>query len=512
MKVSPIVGKNIIETLTVGMYTDPKIVFREYIQNATDSLDLAQQTGLLKKGEAPSIDVKVVGRNISVEDNGTGIEATQAISKLCDIGKSEKNFMEQRGFRGIGRLGGLAYCNRLVFSTSASGSDQFVEVSFDCNKLKRLLSPALAKNMTAVELITDVVSVKQGKEKVRGHYFKVVLEHVTEPELLDERRVYDYLCMVSPVKYHSTKFIFARKIYDLFEKHNVPYESYEIKLNGKYVLKPYSGHFRIHGDKKDYVRDLKEFEHITADGRNSFFGWYADCHMLGSIVDDLQKGMRVRKGNILIGDETFSRLFLSKSNVRFYSWVAGEVFVFDNSLIPNARRDSFESSKSFDAFQREMKGLFSQITKEIREKSKQRKDASTKKAVQVESIISEVEKDLKNGFKSKRELEKAKEDVEVAKDLIDEITAHLASVKDKDEKKAKEGMVAELREGLDAAARSLEHRAFFKADKLTTRLSKKERKIVIEIFDQIYEELEDDAANRLIDAIIGRLNRKGKMK
>ena len=35
------VGKNILDNLTTGMYSDSKVIFREYIQNACDQIDLA---------------------------------------------------------------------------------------------------------------------------------------------------------------------------------------------------------------------------------------------------------------------------------------------------------------------------------------------------------------------------------------------------------------------------------------------------------------------------------------
>ena len=35
------VGKNVLESLTTGMYSDSRIIFREYIQNSTDAIDNA---------------------------------------------------------------------------------------------------------------------------------------------------------------------------------------------------------------------------------------------------------------------------------------------------------------------------------------------------------------------------------------------------------------------------------------------------------------------------------------
>ena len=38
-------GMYLLETLTSGMYNDPLTIYREYIQNAVDSIDLARKRG-----------------------------------------------------------------------------------------------------------------------------------------------------------------------------------------------------------------------------------------------------------------------------------------------------------------------------------------------------------------------------------------------------------------------------------------------------------------------------------
>ena len=39
LKEKPIIGKYILDTLSVGMYNEPMMLFREYIQNSVDSID-----------------------------------------------------------------------------------------------------------------------------------------------------------------------------------------------------------------------------------------------------------------------------------------------------------------------------------------------------------------------------------------------------------------------------------------------------------------------------------------
>jgi len=111
-----VVGKNVLESLTTGMYSDTRIIYREYIQNATDAIDKAVKESVLDNDEN-LIEVLINSRKkeVSIRDNGIGIPSKEVYNKLGDIGKSDKDVKEQRGFRGIGRLGGLGYCDELTF-------------------------------------------------------------------------------------------------------------------------------------------------------------------------------------------------------------------------------------------------------------------------------------------------------------------------------------------------------------------------------------------------------------
>ena len=58
-KFVPIIGKNVIENLTQGMYDDARFVYREYVQNAADQIDIAIKQGLYNTGEQPSIIIQI---------------------------------------------------------------------------------------------------------------------------------------------------------------------------------------------------------------------------------------------------------------------------------------------------------------------------------------------------------------------------------------------------------------------------------------------------------------------
>ena len=51
------VGKYTLESLTTGMYSDPKIIFREYIQNSVDALENARELNMI---EAQSMRIDII--------------------------------------------------------------------------------------------------------------------------------------------------------------------------------------------------------------------------------------------------------------------------------------------------------------------------------------------------------------------------------------------------------------------------------------------------------------------
>ena len=270
-----VIGKNVIENLTTGMYEDSKIIFREYIQNSADQIDKAIVNGLLKQNEGYiDINLDYQSRKISIKDNATGISQNNFVKILSDIANSEKDRNTDKGFRGIGRLGGLAYCEKLIFKSSYCGENKELEMIWDGLKLKEILNDHTNK-IEAAQLIKNIISTNIHEADINDHYFEVILDGVysENSELLDEKRVEQYLQEVAPVPYAST-FYFKTEIKNFADKNKFKIDVYCIHLNGKEILKPY----RIdiyEGDinnKKicDKIKDLK-FEILEYN--NTIYGW-----------------------------------------------------------------------------------------------------------------------------------------------------------------------------------------------------------------------------------------------
>ena len=134
------IGKNVIENLTTAMYENLLIVYREYVQNSADSIDKAVRQGLIDKNHAEIyVDIDSNNRYISIEDNGSGIVAADFQKIMSSIADSTKDSSENKGFRGIGRLGGISTCRELRFSCSAAGEGVQSVVIWDAQKVREIL-------------------------------------------------------------------------------------------------------------------------------------------------------------------------------------------------------------------------------------------------------------------------------------------------------------------------------------------------------------------------------------
>lgn len=87
----PVAGKFLLEILTRGMYSNPMHIYREYIQNSTDSIDKAIECGVVAESEA-EIHIKInrEKQSIIIHDNGCGIPVEKAKEILLSIGDSKK--------------------------------------------------------------------------------------------------------------------------------------------------------------------------------------------------------------------------------------------------------------------------------------------------------------------------------------------------------------------------------------------------------------------------------------
>ncbi len=207
------VGVFTLENLTTGMYIDSLVIFREYIQNSCDAIDKARTEKILAEDEDRiEITIDAAARRITIEDNATGIPVLDFKSSLINIAYSDKTLKTDRGFRGIGRLCGLAYCRELRFTSTAKGEGIQSTVIFNAAKLREIFYGK--KKYTVKEALDDIVSFDTTAADADEHFFRVELIDIVKEnnDLLDVEKVRDYLSFVAPVTY-SPNFYYQTEIY-----------------------------------------------------------------------------------------------------------------------------------------------------------------------------------------------------------------------------------------------------------------------------------------------------------
>jgi molecular chaperone HtpG len=129
-----VVGKDILEVLSSAMYVDPLAIYREFVQNAADAIDEARRVGLLASAEAGTVEIEIdiAKRTALIRDNGTGVPAAEFGMRMTAFGSSAKRGTNARGFRGVGRLSGIAYCQELLFRSRSAGESVVSELRWDC--------------------------------------------------------------------------------------------------------------------------------------------------------------------------------------------------------------------------------------------------------------------------------------------------------------------------------------------------------------------------------------------
>jgi molecular chaperone HtpG len=495
------------------MYSDPFSIYREYVQNATDSIDNALKEGILNDGEG-RIDITVDPQKsiIAIKDNGTGIPIDKAYKILGDIGNSSKDYRLNRGFRGIGRLGGLGYAKKLTFRTKFKGDLQQISITWDCSKLKRLLEPGKFLDYDLIKVITEVTSTNTSPALKNEHFFEITLYDVDPmtPELLDVNLVNSYLSAVAPVPFDFQTFFEGKKIKKQLLQLGLPLEEYSVHLNGnaKPIRKKYSSSFRTghqeRSKQRDSIKDIEFFEYKNQNGY-VYIGWLALTNFYGLVSDEFMVGVRIRKGNILIGSkDNFTQFFPSEKEVANRSFI-GEVYIFDKDIIPNARRDDFEKNQNFQQLFTELSKKADFFNKKYRRESSRynsavkRIDESKKELVE---IISEIENGGITSDTKKDILIERKEAIEKCIDVNKKELSKIIDHQDLDEDKKKKAELYvktadSLQEQIVEVENKIVNADYATKKDLPTSYSKEERRIYQIIIKVIDENVDADTAKML---------------
>lgn len=509
-----IFGANILENLTTGMYKDSKVIYREYIQNACDQIDKAVKEGILERSEGSiKIWLDYNSRSIVIEDNATGIPAASFKSTLGNIADSDKRIGENKGFRGIGRLCGLAYCNELVFTSSAKGEDIISIMICDAQKMRKLIvENERGKKHTAVEILHAINQFRQEKtEDIDSHFFRVELNDINQEntDLLDSQQVKDYLSFVAPVPYQNT-FIYRSKIYAHSNDLGIPIDEYHITLNGEQIRKNYTTILKkADGTKYDDIFDVHFKDFYDDDGELLAWMWVGLSKFQGVIPKINQmRGLRLRKDNIQIGGEdSLQKLFKED---RGNSYFVGEVFAIDKDLIPNSQRDYFNENPTRAKFEFELKKYFNdELNKIYREGSElnsairkidiyEKKEAEFKEKETSGAFINNEhrQKELQVVLTAQKEAESAHAKIERMKSKANDLMKKV--IKRIEVERPRLELAAEVPPSDTDSPKDI--RAPYRTEKFS-KYSRSERKLISKIFELIMMATDNETAEKIINKI-----------
>jgi hypothetical protein len=368
---SIVVGKDILEVLSSAMYVDPLAIYREYIQNAADAIDEARRTTVLSPRQAGTVEIEIdiEKRTVKIRDNGTGISAAEFENRMTSFGASAKRGTNARGFRGVGRLSGLAYSQELLFRSRSAGEPVVSELRWDCRKAKSLLRSADFSGD-----LSDVVAQSVQVRRVDGkkwpeHFFEVELRNVPRLRndwLLNPTVIEEYLSQVAPLPF-APQFRFADDISLMLGEH-VGLTNITLKVgnNNDPTFRPHRDSFDVSGGS-DTFQELQKIHIPGSDGGTAAVGWILHHGYKGAVPNSNLKGLRLRSGNIQVGTNgILEDLFVE---TRFNSWCVGEIHVVDSRIIPNGRRDHYEQNVHYTNLINQLSPIARDISTRCRQSS-----------------------------------------------------------------------------------------------------------------------------------------------
>ena len=496
-------GKDILELLSSSMYVDPLTIFREYIQNSVDAIDDAVQQGVLKNHTKGKVNVVLdhIDRRIIIRDNGVGVSSKTFEEQLISFGASKKRNTDARGFRGVGRLAGLGYCQELIFRSKAPGSSKVNELRWDCRLLKKLINDANYHGELK-DLVRKIATTRSlNPKEYPNHFFEVEIIkpiRLGKDILLNEGMINDYISQICPVPFNPV-FKFRDQIHEIFKSHKAKIKEYFIYLNesDEPIYRPHKNKIQYGDDKFGKAEEIVPINIQSVSGQLAAVGWLLHHDYQGAIPNNQQiRGLRARVGNIQIGGSRFFADIFNED--RFNSWSIGEIHVLDNQITPNGRRDNFEQNTHYSNLQIHLAPYANQISVLCRSKSQTRNRIKSFELIELKAL-EEIDV-LKQNAVSRSSYEFIKRETSTQISELKNLTEYYLFNK---------GVKRELVSRLGSLERKFARTLTIKSKKsYFDKLPKIKQSIYKEVFGLIYECSGNRAvAHGLVEKILSKLSR-----
>jgi Histidine kinase-, DNA gyrase B-, and HSP90-like ATPase len=353
--------------LSEDLYPRKLEIIREYIQNASDALDEYRSVAeYIQDRSEPLIKISIQGRSLLIFDNGIGMDEEE-IDKLKRIAYSEKKTGEEAGYKGIGRLAGIAVADKLKISSTSYGSDRLFCFEFRAKDMRNDISSKKKAGVQepASQVINRHTETWCTEIDPESHYTLVEIRDVNEScaALLDPETLTEYIGDIAPVDFApASEFSHGPLISEKLRRYVPDYSPKTIYLSrpkGERVriYKPYRNEMFLADPEFIEVRDPKDPNRLVA------YCWSASKgkEMLGKVrplgkifavdADDVEgkrrfAGLAYKLFGFTIGDRSLPQRTLWVTALPRALWFTGEIHVVDKAVMPTTDRSHFVENEA----------------------------------------------------------------------------------------------------------------------------------------------------------------------
>jgi len=418
--------------LSEDLYPRKLEIIREYIQNASDALDDFRPVAeVVEDHWEPVIKISIQGHSLLIFDTGTGMDA-EDIPKLKRIAYSEKMLGEEAGYKGIGRLAGIAVADKLKISSTSYGDPKLHLFEFRAGDMREEISKnkRLGIQEPATLVINRHTSITTTDVDKESHYTLVEIRDIRDSclDILEVDKLKEYIADIAPVEFApDTEFQYGSLISQKLREHVPDYSPKAI-----YLATPTGERLRIY---KPYINQMTlatpnfiEVQHPDRPQELMAYCWYATKgrDMLGRIrpagkifsVDGTDPEAKHRLAGLVyklfgfsIGDRTLPQRTLWTVTLTRAQWFTGEIHLVDKTVLPTTDRSNFVENDSREKLYRQASAAISyKLNKEAQQISDDRQAFDT--AEKVKKNLDQYQRRLSNQQIDRADLKTAREHID----------------------------------------------------------------------------------------------------
>lgn len=346
-------GARLIESITMGLYSRPLHAIREYVQNEIDPYP-----------KPTRVAIRLEANSLSVYGDGKGMDEDD-VALAKKVGISDKNPVDNAGFRGIGIWSGVAIADEIRIETKKGRSPRILYLKINAKGIRN----EIRSNIPLETLLEKNVELARSnevhsKEQLQLHYTHVLLKdvipQVRESDYWSEDAIRQYLSDVLPVDFEPT-WVHRQRISKELEENVLDYRVYSIDFQGKPIFRP---------PYPSLALDVPKTGVLLNERRQRIgFYWFALNKERKKIEDNDFPRIIFKKQGFSVGDRWSCVSFFQE---HLLAECTGEIHVVDPAIIPDSERMDFESSLEKETLTKLIKAkLVPLLEEEVRKRSYQ---------------------------------------------------------------------------------------------------------------------------------------------